>query len=554
MNHQRDVDRYSFAMSIRAPLSEPLFTHDTRMEDEMTHKRFELVDGFIDFFAKRRTSAQLLASIALVVLADWLFYAHPIGWTLGGYGAFAGVVVILLGDSRFRKLPSILLGVCYFSLCLRAVVDPEPWVVILGFSVWVSLTLTLREGWSWSLKIWFTRWYQFVSGYLWSLLIATISVLVLPLVPVYAVLRVQRFRAWRFPFLLGFVFLGLFAIANPVISLVFSTLYRTLMRICAHVPSFAEFLRFLFWLAVGALLWTLQRHRTEQGDRPSDEATTVLPTAWNELVTPEVARNALVLFNILFAAQTLLDLWCLWGGGALPEGMTHAEYAHRGAYPLIVTAMLAAAFVMVTFREGTVGSEQKVTRWLLYAWLLQNILLVISAGWRLRLYVAVFSLSRLRLAAGVWMFLVACGLIWIIVRILNNHSNSWLIKANVLTLMVVLLCYSCWTPKMFIANFNVSHCRELGHPTASPIDLKYLEGLGYDALPALIRLERDLPRSANHDFVCQVKDRLAVRLASQLRDWRGMTLKRWYVRRQLEEAHAWMPRASVNGSLERNAK
>ncbi|NTU96117.1 MAG: DUF4173 domain-containing protein, partial [Bacteroidales bacterium] len=39
--------------------------------------------------------------------------------------------------------------------------------------------------------------------------------------------------------------------------------------------------------------------------------------------------------------------------------------------------------------------------------------LVFSAGWRLWLYVTVFSLSRLRVAAGVWMFLVACGLIWI---------------------------------------------------------------------------------------------------------------------------------------------
>ena len=89
---------------------------------------------------------------------------------------------------------------------------------------------------------------------------------------------------------------------------------------------------------------------------------------------------------------------------------------------------------------------------------------------------------------------------------------------------------------MFIADYNVSHCRELGHPTANPIDLKYLEALGYDALPAVIRLERDLHESANGDFVRQVIDRLAARLDSQMGDWRGMTLKRWYVRRQLEKA------------------
>ena len=47
--------------------------------------------------------------------------------------------------------------------------------------------------------------------------------------------------------------------------------------------------------------------------------------------------RSLILFNALFALQTVLDLTYLWGGASLPDGMSHAEYAHRGAYPLIAT-------------------------------------------------------------------------------------------------------------------------------------------------------------------------------------------------------------------------
>lgn len=341
----------------------------------------------------------------------------------------------------------------------------------------------------------------------------------------------KRLRAWLIPVLLGLVFLALFSLANPVISLTLSTVWKAFLCLCDHVPTFASVLRFLFWLTVGALLWTLLRHRTREVDKPSVALSWCFPTALDSLLTPEVIRNALIVFNTLFALQTGLDLWYLWGGGTLPQGLTYAEYAHRGAYPLIATALLAAAFVLATFREGSPVPELRASRRLVYAWLVQNIFLVISAGWRLWLYVTVFSLTRLRVAAGVWMFLVACGLIWIIIRILTDRSNFWLIKVNVLTTLIVLVCY-CWSPsRMFIADFNVGHCRETGHPTANRVDLKYLESLGYHALPALVRLERlvhDRPMIAKS--VRPVIGRLSSRLNDRLCDWRGMTLMRSYLR------------------------
>ena len=77
--------------------------------------------------------------------------------------------------------------------------------------------------------------------------------------------------------------------------------------------------------------------------------------------------RSLILFNALFALQSGLDLVYLWGGASLPDGMSHAEYAHRGAYPLIVTALLAAGFVLIAMRPGGPAEQSRLIRPLVLA-------------------------------------------------------------------------------------------------------------------------------------------------------------------------------------------
>jgi hypothetical protein len=89
--------------------------------------------------------------------------------------------------------------------------------------------------------------------------------------------------------------------------------------------------------------------------------------------------RALILCNALFALQSGLDLAYLWGDLALPNGMSHAEYAHRGAYPLVATALLAAAFVLIAMRPGGPAENSRLIRPLVLAWIGQNVLLVISS-------------------------------------------------------------------------------------------------------------------------------------------------------------------------------
>ena len=157
----------------------------------------------------------------------------------------------------------------------------------------------------------------------------------------------------------------------------------------------------------------------------------------SELFGAAAILRSLLLFNLLFAVQTALDVVYLWGGVALPDGLTYAAYAHRGAYPLIVTALLAAGFVLAAMRPGGPAERMPVIRMLVFLWIAQNVMLVVSSMLRLDLYVQIYSLTYWRIAALIWMLLVAAGLILIVARIAFDRSNSWLVRMNLATLALM---------------------------------------------------------------------------------------------------------------------
>ena len=136
-----------------------------------------------------------------------------------------------------------------------------------------------------------------------------------------------------------------------------------------------------------------------------------------EFLSTATVLRSLILFNLLFAVQTVLDIVYLWGNVALPADITYASYAHRGAYPLILTALLAAGFVLVAMRPGGPAEQSNVIRPLVYLWVAQNVMLVISSILRLDLYVQIYLLTTWRIAAFIWMLLVATGLLLIVARI-----------------------------------------------------------------------------------------------------------------------------------------
>ncbi|TAT97462.1 DUF4173 domain-containing protein [Rhizobium ruizarguesonis] len=326
---------------------------------------------------------------------------------------------------------------------------------------------------------------------------------------------------WVMPLVLASVFLLFFAAANPVIEVTLRSIrFDVLLK-------FLDPWRIGFWIMIAAVVWALLRPRLKRrfARWQAGRAFMIVPTKNSPLGRASLLRS-LLLFNALFAVQTLLDLVYLWGGADLPDHMSHAEYAHRGAYPLIATALLAAGFVLLAMRPDGPGDKSPLIRGLVYAWIGQNILLCLSSMLRLELYVEAYSLTELRVAAGLWMGIVAVGLALILLRIVLCRSNEWLIATNLASLIAFLYLSAFIDLPAFIARFNVAHSQEISQE-GPPLDIDYLSSLGPSAIPALDLYLLKLPTHLidQRSQAVTVRYYLARNFEMRRRDWRSWTFR-----------------------------
>lgn len=301
------------------------------------------------------------------------------------------------------------------------------------------------------------------------------------------------------------LFTALFASANPVIA-------DLLNRI--QLPPPGEVLE---WVAVTLLVWPAFRpHRIVTRLR-LPEPHIALPGA--SLASVLIA---LTLFNALFALENGLDIAFLWSGAALPAGMSMTEYVHRGAYPLIATALLAGLFALTMLRPGTASAAHPLARRLVALWVAQNVFLVASSALRTIRYIDEYELTAWRIAALAWMALVAVGLVLICGRIWFARSARWLINANALTAALVLIPCCFIDLDASAARWNVRHAAEVGG-RGQKIDLCYLSRMGPPALLPLVELEqRPIPTDLRERVVA-VRAGLLDRLAADQSHWWSWT-------------------------------
>jgi hypothetical protein len=459
----------------------------------------------------RRLAAKFASCVALTFAADFLFYDQHLGWTLGLF-ALGLLLAIMLHQPHLQKsTPGKLLALAAGGLALAMIEEPMSLTVGLYLLTVFGLVLLPKmdsRDARHVLRI-VLRYFLITGGwriYQDSILLAYVRKRLRKLNgrPYGWVLR------WALPVLCSLGFAALFAQANPVLT-------RLLEQIDFKLPE-VSFWRVAFWVAIPSFCWALLRPKLSlktmkrsPWERPAKQRFTLMGLLFND----QAIATSLVLFNVLFLAQNAMDVLFIWSGSALPEGMTYAEYAHRGAYPLMITALLAAFFILVAFKAETTSSKR--VQVLVYAWVAQNIFLVSSSIARLVGYIAEYQLTYLRVAALIWMVLVAAGLLLILARIRFKHSNRWLVNRNAVMLYATL--YLCCFINFggMIASYNLTKPQEGRMP-----DLVYLSNsVGVAALPALIEEESSVSEYANY---CRIREKLQSELHTE--DWRAWTFRR----------------------------
>jgi hypothetical protein len=466
---------------------------------------------------------KLMVALAVTGFADWLFYDQRIGISVAVFLLVLGGLSLLTNPVH-AGLRQWLLAAAVLVVGLAAVVEEfnvlSAILAVLAVAVAVSsLTNPLMEG----------------------LRARYVAVLDLVLTGPFRIFRdiaqsprwsltLKSFTVWVVPLLLSCVFLLLFSSANPLIET-----WLNAIDLKAWL-SRLSIVRLLFWSVTLCVIWPFIYLKWIRKPPPAPwvsetEAAAGVPPS--ELFGAAAILRSLLLFNLLFAVQTALDVIYLWGGVALPDGLTYAAYAHRGAYPLIVTALLAAGFVLAAMRPGGPAARMPAIRVLVFFWIAQNVMLVVSSMLRLDLYVQIYSLTYWRIAALIWMLLVAVGLILIVARIAFNRSNTWLVRMNLATLALTACICSFINFPYVIAAFNVDHSKEVsGNGLA--LDVGYLAGLGPQAVPAIDRYLAALP-NGSHLFdrgqLAWNRDQLIKRQLAELDSWRAWSFRGYRLKR-----------------------
>lgn len=282
-----------------------------------------------------------------------------------------------------------------------------------------------------------------------------------------------------------------------VFSVIFFMLYRDANPLFAENTKWVnlDFISFE-WLLFTAggffVIYGLMRHRRQEQIQELIDDATGRPAPARELSEARLqaeANTGIILFLMLNAMLLLLnvgDAYTIFFNGNLPAGITHSDFVHRGVGNVIISIILATLFIMIIYRYRLLSAQKR--KWLtplVYLWLSQNVLMLLSTSWRNWVYISEYNLTYKRIGVYVWLFLALVGLCLLGVKIWKNQTNWHLIRKNFAAWMLVLCASSAVNWDVMITRFN------LANQPPEKVDFFYLLSLSEKNIPELLSITND---------------------------------------------------------------
>lgn len=237
------------------------------------------------------------------------------------------------------------------------------------------------------------------------------------------------------------------------------------------------------------LLYFLRRGEGREAGEPA------LP-----LADPAAAVVVLGALDLLYAFFIAVQSAALFGGEAYlrDTGLTYAEYARRGFFQLVFVAVMNLAVVMLALQFSRhEGGGWRGVQVLSTAMVAMSCVMLVSAAWRMTLYVMVYGLSFKR-------FLTYWGMVMLAVFFAAALGKIWRAKFSFFKVLLVggivgwLILNYC-NVDFIVARYNVSlYLRQEN----SVMNLDYLLfDLSYDALWPLADLPGDTVAGYDQDWL-----------------------------------------------------
>jgi len=226
-------------------------------------------------------------------------------------------------------------------------------------------------------------------------------------------------------------------------------------------------------------LWSLLKAFDER------EKSTYERIKWKLFFDPVILLTILVLINVIYAVFSVIQFAYLFGGSSfvLPSSYTYAEYARRGFFELVVVSIIN--FGILLFGIVFVKKENKkiftAIRAFLTLLVVFTFVLLASAFYRMLVYEQAYGFTYLRVF--VQTFMIMLFFLSIVNIIYIWYSKIPIIKSYFIISLAIYIIMNFANVDVIIAKNNINGYYETGQ-----IDMDYLKGLSYDAVPEIQKL------------------------------------------------------------------
>lgn len=185
---------------------------------------------------------------------------------------------------------------------------------------------------------------------------------------------------------------------------------------------------------------------------------------------------------IVYLVYSEIQITCLFLGRGLPEGITYSEYARSGFWQLVAVAFINVVMVLTCMY---LFKENRWLKWILTIISVCTCIMILSAAYRMYLYVSVYHLTILRVLVFWALAVLAFVMGGVIVSIYSKKFKLITYMIGVVVCGYLALSFS--QPDYWIAKYNVSHME-----TISCYDMCEMMGrLSLDAAPVFAELSSD---------------------------------------------------------------
>ena len=467
---------------------------------------------------------KIILVLAGAVLFNIIFWQENMGINSALFDAFILISVFYLYPSAFSK-PVMKWLVAAHLISLTAVIIHNTFISKLAFSTTLLLVVVFTQYLHRSI------WYAAGSALMNYVLMigsffANIQLLKSKTINFYGLKK--RVRFCIIPLVLLLIFFAIYSFANTIFQNLVNDIATAIEHFFTTFFTWFSWERLVFLLfgsfITGGLLLKSKVNYFSDTDnnlqnnllRKKNDLVKWQKSSWFQLLYLVMGKSSngslalrnenrtavisLALLNALLLCINAVDVVYVWFGFNYKNNINLSEYVHDGISLLIFSIFLAMVLLLFFFRGNlNFYAKNKGLRFGAYAWLMQNLVLVVSVLFRDYYYIVHYGLAYKRIGVLIFLLLVLAGLVTVFIKIHQRKTDYFLWRVNAWVAIIILVISSCINWDESIAKYNLTRKNSIA------LDVQFLLTLSDKVLPLLQKnkdvLDRKTSLIADVEFV-----------------------------------------------------